>query len=88
MSFKTLPSIPVVPKSSSTKVPLQSDSTFQNLPSLLTSAEVCSLLRFSQKTLQRWRKARKLTFVRRSGRYLFPAADVDRFIAARLVRAA
>jgi len=70
-----------------TSVLPHSNSALQNLPSLLTSEEVCSLLRFSQKTLQRWRKARKLAHIRRNGRFLYPSGEIDRFITTRLVKA-
>jgi excisionase family DNA binding protein len=62
--------------------------TVPNTPRYLTTAEVCDYLRITEKTLQRWRKARKLTFVHRCGRFLFTTAEVDRFLEVRTVRAA
>jgi excisionase family DNA binding protein len=52
----------------------------------LTTPEVCELLRISEKTLQRWRKDRKLTYIRRGGRFLFRSTDLDNFLAQRTVR--
>lgn len=56
--------------------------------SYLTSEEVCALIRVSPKTLQRMRKERKIMFMRRPGRVIFPATEVARYIKDRLVLAA
>ena len=54
----------------------------------LLTEEVASLLRCSIKTVQRYRRARKLAYIRRGGRFLFPRTEVERFLADRLVQAA
>jgi excisionase family DNA binding protein len=56
--------------------------------SYLTSEEVCALLRICAMTLSRWRKARKITYVRLGGRFLYPRAGIEKFIAARTVQSA
>ena len=71
------------------KMPRKSaDSQSPRKGPYLTTSEVCGLLRIGDKTLQRWRNARKLTFIQRGGRFLFPAAEIDRFLESRTVRAA
>jgi excisionase family DNA binding protein len=56
--------------------------------SYLTTEEVCALLRTSAKTLQRWRKSRRITYVRLSGRFLYPRTAIEKFIAARTMHSA
>jgi excisionase family DNA binding protein len=52
---------------------------------LLTSDEVCNVLRISPRTLKRWRSARILTHVRRGRAFLFPRAAVEKYITSRTV---
>lgn len=61
--------------------------TLNNPHSLLTSAEVCDELRMSSKTLQRWRKAGRITHIRRGGRFLFPRTAIEKFLTARTIAA-
>jgi len=60
----------------------------ESAPEFLNSAEVCSLLRCSSKTLQRLRQRREINFVRTGGKYLYRSAAVSLFLARREVRAA
>ena len=51
--------------------------------SYLTGKEVCALLRISAMTLHRWRKARKIGYVRMGGKFLYHRTAIEKFIAAR-----
>jgi excisionase family DNA binding protein len=55
---------------------------------LLTSNEVCDLLRISAKSLQRLRGKKAISFLRISGSVRFRQADVENFLAQRTVVAA
>ncbi len=57
-------------------------------PELLTSDEVCALLRVSGKTLSRMRRARQINFIRRGRCYLFRRSSVDLYLAQRETKAA
>lgn len=54
----------------------------------LTAAEVCNLLRIHRRTLRRIISRHQITYVRLAGKHLFPAGDVERFVAERMVKAA
>jgi excisionase family DNA binding protein len=54
----------------------------------MTGPEVCDFLRTSTKTLQRWRHARKISYIRLGGRILYSRAAIEKFIAARTVKSA
>jgi excisionase family DNA binding protein len=56
--------------------------------SYLTGEEVCDLLRTSTKTLQRWRRARAISYIRLGGRILYSRAAIEKFIAARTMHSA
>lgn len=49
----------------------------------LTSAEVCSILKMSTKTLQRLRNRRAISFVRLAGSYRYSQSALDLFIMQR-----
>jgi len=65
--------------------PIAVDSLSQKF---LLSEEVATLLRCSLKTVQRYRRARKLAYIRRGGRFLFPRTSIETFLASRTVQAA
>jgi excisionase family DNA binding protein len=54
----------------------------------LTTKEVCDLLRISAMTLLRWRKARKISYIRLGGRTLYSRTAIEKFIAARTMHSA
>jgi excisionase family DNA binding protein len=54
-------------------------------PQTYTSREVCALLRISEKTLQRRRKANRIAYTYEGGSYRYPASDVHRYMAKRFV---
>ncbi len=54
----------------------------------LTTQEAAAELRVSTKTLQRWRLARKITYVRLGGKFLYPRIAIESFIAKRTLVAA
>ena len=58
----------------------------QPQPKYLTSREVMALLRCSMRTLRRRCARRLVTFVQDGGRYLFPATDVERYVAVRTTK--
>ena len=53
----------------------------------LTTPELCALLHVSAKTVQRWRKANKITYTMIGTHFLYPISDVNTFIARRTVTA-
>jgi predicted site-specific integrase-resolvase len=56
-------------------------------PKFYTTQALCAELHVSEKTVQRWRNANLITYILKGGgRYLYPASDVDRFVASRTVR--
>jgi excisionase family DNA binding protein len=57
-------------------------------PPFLISEEVCALFRCSAKTLQRMRKAHRIPFVWRGGRFLYPTAEIHRYLNDRTQQAA
>jgi excisionase family DNA binding protein len=64
------------------------DSTINVGHRYMTTKEVCALLRTSAKTLQRWRKARKIGYVRLGGKFLYHRTAIEKFIAARTLPSA
>ena len=61
---------------------------FVERDSPMITKEVCGELRVNKRTLYRYAKSRKLTYIKMDGRLLFERADVERFKEKRKLRAA
>jgi len=46
----------------------------------LTNREVCQLLRISSRTIQNWRDARKIPFIRLKGKFLHRKSEIVRLL--------
>jgi len=62
--------------------------TVDSAHSYMTSEEVCAERRISAMTLQRWRRARAISYIRLGGRILYSRAAIEKFNAARTVKSA